>query len=58
MDTKSKDGLLSERSEKWIEFARLELPLSVKRKLLSQFSEPAEILAAKTSALESITESR
>ena len=58
MDTKSKDGLLSERSEKWIEFARLELPQSVKRKLLSHFSEPAEILAAKTSALESITESR
>ena len=49
---------MSERSEQWIEFSRLELPLSVKRKLLSQFSEPAKILAARTSALETITESR
>ena len=49
---------MSELSEQWIEFARLELPLSVKRKLLSQFSEPAEILAAKPSVLETITESR
>ena len=30
----------------------------MKRKLLSDFSEPAEILAVKTPALESITESR